>query len=46
MLYQGTFTEIDFKAEEWRWALSKNNKWLKIEEEREAKWHQKHEKYS
>ena len=43
MLNQGMCTEIDFKAEEWRWKLSKDNQWLKIEEEGEAKWCQNHE---
>ena len=43
MSHQGACTEIDFKAEEWRWKLSKDNEWLKIAEEVEEKWHKKNE---
>ena len=42
MLHKGAFTEIYFKAEEWRWTLSEDKEWLKIEEEGEARWSQKH----
>ena len=38
MLKQSMRTKIDFKAEEWRWTLSIDKEWLKIEEEREVKW--------
>ena len=38
MLKQSIRTEIDFKAEEWRWKLSTNEEWLRIKEEGEVKW--------
>ena len=40
MVKQSMRTEIDFNAEEWRWTLSIDKEWLKIEEEGEAKWSQ------
>ena len=43
IMHQGSCIEIYFKAEEWRWTLSKDNEWLKIVEEGEEKWYKKHE---
>ena len=43
MLTKGTRAEKYFVAGKWRWEMSKDNEWIKIEDDGETTCYQKHE---